>query len=119
MANKSRGLRRLVKATGYSMAGLRATFVNEEAFRTELGLAIILAPVAIWQAETRLELALLLTTLMLVLLMEVINSAIEAVVDRFGEEHHVLAGRAKDMGSAVVFLSLVLFVLVWVLLLWP
>lgn len=85
----------------------------------ELGLAILLAPVGIWLAEGPLELALLLITMMLVLIVEVLNSAIEAVVDRFGEEHHVLAGRAKDMGSAAVFLSMVLFVAVWMLLLWP
>jgi diacylglycerol kinase (ATP) len=112
-----KGLERLLHATGYSWAGLRATFRHEEAFRLEVLLSLVLAPLALWLGETGMEQALLLAAWMLVLLMELLNSAIEAVVDRIGDEHHELAGRAKDIGSAVVLVALVNAAAVWWLVL--
>lgn len=101
------GLTRLRNAFGWSMAGLAATLRHEKAFQQELVLCLILAPLALWLGETGVEKALLLSSLLLVLIVEILNSAIEAVVDRFGGERHPLSGRAKDMGSAAVFLALV------------
>ncbi len=113
----AKGLDRIIKATGYSWSGLKATYKNEAAFRQELALSIVLIPLAFWLGETGIEIALMLACVFLVLLVEVINSAIEAVVDRLGEEQHVLSGRAKDMGSAAVMIALINLVVVWLLLL--
>lgn len=111
------GLSRIRNAFGWSMAGLAATLKHEKAFQQELILCLILAPIALWLGDNGLERALLLGSLMLVLIVEILNSAIEAVVDRFGEERHLLSGRAKDMGSAAVFLALANVALIWVLVL--
>lgn len=100
------------------MQGLRAAFKHEAAFRQELVLALILVPLAFFIAQDAIKLALLISTPLLVLLVEILNSAIEAVVDRFGEEHHELSGRAKDMGSAAVAISLVIMFVVWGLILY-
>ncbi|MHB1463477.1 MAG: diacylglycerol kinase, partial [Armatimonadota bacterium] len=97
--------------------GLKATLKHEKAFQQELGLCLVLAPLALWLGKTGVEKSLLLGSLMLVLIVEILNSAIEAVVDRFGGEHHTLSGRAKDMGSAAVFLALANVALVWLLVL--
>jgi len=105
--------RRLVGALGYSIQGLRACFRHEEAFRTETVLAILLTPLAFMLADHYLELILMLGSMLLVLIVELLNSAVEAVVDRIGAERHELAGRAKDQGSAAVLLSMLVFVLVW------
>ncbi len=110
------GLRRVINAFFFSMKGLRAAYVNEAAFRQELMLSIFLIPAALWLGETGLEKALLTSTVLLVLIVELINSGIEAVVDRFGGEHHELSGMAKDVGSAAVFIALANVVLVWVLI---
>ncbi|MDH5765090.1 MAG: diacylglycerol kinase [Gammaproteobacteria bacterium] len=107
------GITRILKATGYSWQGLKSACIHEAAFRQELLLAVILIPLACWLAETGVELALLIASVMLVLIIEIINSAIEAVVDRFGDELHDLSGRAKDQGSAAVALALINLVLVW------
>lgn len=112
------GWTRLINATGYSIAGLRAAWNNEAAFRQELILALFLFPVGIGLGEGGVERALLIGALLLVLVVEVLNSGLEAVVDRIGPEHHHLAGRAKDMGSAAVFLALANVVLVWGFILW-
>lgn len=118
MANqKATGLKRIMNAAGYSYLGLVATFKNEAAFRQELVLFIILAPVALWLDISALEKALLISSLVLVLIVELINSAIEAVVDRIGSEHHELSGRAKDIGSAAVFLALLNAGTVWLVIL--
>lgn len=109
------GFTRLGKAFGWSMAGLAATLKHEKAFQQEVGLCLILIPLALWLGETGAEKALLLGSLMLVLIIEILNSAIEAVVDRFGGEHHLLSGRAKDMGSAAVFLALSNAAICWLL----
>ena len=110
-----KGMKRLFRALGWSMSGLKATFVNEAAFRQELFLCIFLAPLAFYLGQTGVEKALLLGSLLLVLIVELLNSAVEAAVDRISEDEHVLAGRAKDMGSAAVFLSLLSVAVVWFL----
>ncbi len=111
------GIRRLIKATGYSLQGLAAAFRHETAFRQEVGLTVILVPLALWLGQTGLEQALLISVWVLVLLFELINSAIEAVVDRIGPEIHELSGRAKDIGSAAVLVALVNAAAVWLLVL--
>ena len=107
------GLVRIVKAFHFSLLGLRSAWRYESAFRQECLLAIILVPGAFVLAETYTQAALLIAATGLVLVAELLNSAIEAVVDRIGDEHHQLAGRAKDMGSAAVFVSLVIVVVTW------
>lgn len=120
MGNQAaKGLRRLINAFGYSMKGFRSCFEHEEAFRLEVYLVVPLLPVALWVGENAVERALLLTTLLLVPTTELLNSAIEATVDRIGSEHHELSGRAKDICSAAVFLAIVLAVAVWGILLLP
>ena len=111
------GFKRIYNATGYSLAGLVATYKNEAAFRQELFLVAILAPIAIWLGEGMIEKVLLISSLMLILIVELINSAIESTIDRIGREQHELSGRAKDIGSAAVALSLINAVVIWVLLL--
>jgi len=111
------GLRRIIKAAGYSWAGFKAAFKHEAAFRQELALCLILIPVGLWLGQNGVEYALLIGSLLLVLIIELINSAIEAVVDRFGGEQHELSGRAKDIGSAAVFVALLNAALIWVLIL--
>lgn len=105
--------RRIVRSCGYSLQGLRATFKEEEAFRVEVPLALLLIPLGIFLGESGGEKALLAGSVLLVLIVEVGNSAIESVVDRIGSEHHELSGRAKDQGSAAVLLALLLMLLVW------
>ena len=111
------GVTRILHACGYSAAGLKAAFINEQAFRQELYLLIILLPLALWLGEDGSERALLVGSLLLVPIVELINSAIEAVVDRIGSERHELAGRAKDISSAAVLLSILLACSIWALIL--
>ena len=111
------GLQRLWRALGYSYAGLRAAFSFEAAFRLELALAAVLIPLAFVVTDRSLPRAALVASVLLVLIVELVNSAIEAVVDRVSSEPHVLAGRAKDLGSAAVFVSLVQVVCVWFIVL--
>ena len=113
----NRGLRRLINAARWSMKGFRSTFKNEEAFRQELLLLPILAPLGYWLGSTGVERVLLIGSLLIVLIVELLNSAVESVVDRIGSEQHKLSGRAKDQGSAAVFLALLLVVLTWALVL--
>lgn len=115
MYKESRGPMRFVKALGYSWSGLKAAFRYEEAFRQEFALAVILAPCAFWLGDTGLEIAVMIGCLFLVLIVELLNTAVEAAIDRIGNEHHELSGRAKDIGSAAVFFSLVNVVVVWFL----
>ena len=110
--------RRFVGAATYSWRGLRACFSHEEAFRFELFLGVVLLPLAFVVAESATDMCLLLGSMLVVLIAELLNSAIEAVVDLFTTEHHELAGRAKDLGSAAVLLSMALFLLVWGTLGW-
>ncbi len=107
------GLKRLIKAFGFSMQGLSAAFKNEAAFRQEIYLSIILIPLAFFLGETGAEKALLVSAIILVLIIELINSGMEAVVDRFGDEQHELSGRAKDVASAAVLITLINVFLVW------
>lgn len=113
-----RGFGRLVAATGFSAAGFRAAWRGEEAFRQEVVLALALVPCALWLGQTALQRALLIASCLLVLIVELLNSAIEAVVDRIGHDLHELSAQAKDMGSAAVLLSLILTVLVWAAVAW-
>ncbi len=110
-------LKRVMRAVGYSLAGLKAALKHEAAFRQELALFVILAPLGFWLGRNGIERSLLVGSLVLVLVVELLNSAVEAVVDRIGSEKHDLSGRAKDMGSAAVLLSLFLAVGVWALVL--
>lgn len=110
--------RRIVNSSRYSAQGLKACFRHEEAFRVEVILGLVLAPVALWLASSAIDLVLLFGSILLVLIVEVLNSAIEAVVDLHGEEHSELAGRAKDQGSAAVMLSMVVFGVAWGAVLW-
>jgi len=111
------GATRIWKATRYSMQGLRAAWINESAFRQECLLGLVLLPLAFWLAQNWVEATVLIAVCFLVLIIELLNSAIEAVVDRVGPEHHDLAGRAKDMGSAAVMLSLIMALGTWFLIL--
>jgi diacylglycerol kinase (ATP) len=112
------GLARLFAATGYSMQGLRAAWKHEEAFRIEATLAVLCIPLAFWVGQDLTQKLLLVICCGLVIITELINSAIEAAVDRFGKELHPLSGQAKDIGSAAVFCSLALFLIVWLPSLW-
>lgn len=107
------GITRIIDAFGYSMKGFAAAWRCEAAFRQEVGLAVILIPAAFWLAQSHVELILLVSSVLWVLMAELANSSVEAVVDRIGSEIHVLAQRAKDIGSALVFLSLVLLLWTW------
>lgn len=117
MASENTGLRRVLLAARYSWQGLTTCYRKEAAFRQELWLVLLLAPLALWLGKDGVERALLIGSLMLVLVVELLNTGIENVVDRVGSEPHKLSGRAKDMGSAAVFVSLVTTALVWVLVL--
>ena len=112
------GIRRIVNATFYSLAGLRAAWQHEAAFRQEVMLAVVLIPTGIWLGRTAVERSLLIGTCLLVLIVELLNSGIEAIVDRVGTEPHRLSGQAKDLGSAAVFMSLTLVLVVWGLIAW-
>ncbi|MCA0392889.1 MAG: diacylglycerol kinase [Proteobacteria bacterium] len=112
-----RGPTRLMKALRWSMQGIRAAWLHESSFRLEAVLAAVMLPLGAWLGETGVEKALLVSTVLMVLSMELLNSSIEAVIERYGPEHHELAGRAKDMGSAAVFVSLSAVVAAWVLIL--
>ena len=107
------GLKRIINAFGYSMKGLRTAFKHESAFRQELALLVILLPLAILLGQNIVDYSILIGSLLLVLIVELLNSAVETVVDRIGDEHHELAGRAKDMGSAAVFISLLNVAVIW------
>lgn len=111
------GLQRIRKAYSYSMQGLKAAFHHEAAFSEELLLIAIMLPLGMWVSDNNIERTLLIGSLFLILIVELLNSAIEAVVDRIGSEQHELAGRAKDLGSAAVFLTLVNAFIIWLLIL--
>lgn len=107
------GFTRIINAAGYSWAGFKAAYVNEAAFRQELWLVIALTPIAMIYGPSYADKAILMASLIFILLIEILNSALEAVVDRFGDELHTLSGRAKDMGSAAVLLAFIITALVW------
>lgn len=113
------GLVRLWNALGYSRDGLAAAWKNEAAFREEVLLALVAIPLALYFGRTGVDRALLIGSIVLVLIVEILNSAVEAVVDKASPEKHELAKRAKDMGSAAVLLSLVNAAAIWACVLWP
>lgn len=110
-------MERLIKATGYSLAGLKAAWETEPAFRLEIILFIVLAPFGVWLGQTGLERAVLIGSLLLVLAVELVNSGIEAAIDRVGEDIHPLSKKAKDVASAAVFVCLVNVIITWGLIL--
>lgn len=113
------GLRRLWNAFGYSLAGFRAAYKHEDAFRQEIHLAIILIPLALWLPASHIGKALMIASVLLVIMIELLNSAIEAAVDRISLDKHDLAKRAKDIGSAAVLVSLINVAITWGLVLTP
>ncbi|MCF6246433.1 MAG: diacylglycerol kinase [Desulfobacula sp.] len=108
---------RIINAAGYSLAGIKAALRNEAAFRQEVAVLIILIPIIFFLTKTGLERALLIFCVLMVIIVELLNSAIETIADRIGTEHHPLTGRAKDLGSAAVFTSILTAIIVWVLIL--
>lgn len=114
---KSTGVRRLVRATVVSLAALKQGFIHEEAIRLEIIGALIFCPLGFWLGATAVERVLLVGSILLILLTELLNTGIEAVVDRVGSAHHELSGLAKDMGSAAVLVALVIAALTWGILL--
>jgi len=119
MANNVTGLTRIIKAAGYSWKGIRAAWQHEAAFRQEAVAAIIAIAIAVWLDVDAVTRVLLIGSVVMVIIVEILNSAIEAVVDRIGSEIHPLAGRAKDKGSAAVLLAILLAMFVWIMLLVP
>lgn len=107
------GLRRLINAFGYSLEGIKAAYENEDAFRQEVLMAIVLIPLAIYLGANGMERAFMIASVLLVIIVELLNSSIEATVDRISLENHNLAKRAKDIGSAAVLLSLINLAVVW------
>jgi len=112
------GMRRVINATFFSLAGLKTAWRSEAAFRQECVLVIVLIPVGFWLGRTAVERSLLIGACLLVLIVELLNTAVEFAIDRIGSDHHELSGNAKDVGSAAVFVSLALTLLVWVLIGW-
>ncbi len=112
------GFRRILRATHYSAKGLAYAWKNEAAFRQEIALTVVLTPIAFWLGRTPVERTLLIGVCLVMLLVELLNSAIEAAIDRHGSEQHVLSGAAKDLGSAAVFVSLTLVAIVWAAVAW-
>ncbi|MEY3464541.1 MAG: hypothetical protein RL603_139 [Pseudomonadota bacterium] len=114
---KPTGLVRVWRAFGNSAKGFRGAFAEEAAFRQELALAVVLLPLGVWLGDNGVERALLIGPIFVVLIVELLNSAVEAAIDRIGLERHPLSGLAKDIGSAAVFTSFALLVVVWALVL--
>ena len=114
MANaEHKGIKRIYNAFFFSMAGLAAAWKNEEAFRQEVLLAVILLPIAFWLGENMVQVAILILTIFVVLITELLNTGVEVAIDRISDEKHELSKRAKDIGSAAVFISLSALTIVW------
>ena len=119
MENSDRtGLNRILHAVLFSKAGLKAAWIHEAAFRQEVILCAVMIPSSFWVGQNATEWSLLIGSCLLVLIVELLNSSIEAITDRVGTDHHALSGRAKDLGSAAVFVSIVLAGLIWGLIAW-
>ena len=117
MGNKNESLiGHIINAFRYTFAGLKSAWKNELAFRGEVVVVTIMLPLGIWLGRSAVERALLIASILLILLTELLNSALEAVVDRIGPERHELSKRAKDMGSAAAFISMVTAALVWIII---
>ena len=114
----NKGFKRLVNAFYYSLAGFKAAWKNEEAFRQEIMVGIIVVPAGIFMGKTGIQRAILILSYLIIPLVELLNTAVEATVDRVGMEKHELSGRAKDLGSASVFLSICIAVIVWAFIAW-
>lgn len=114
---KQTGFSRIIKASGYSLAGLKAAWQHEAAFRQEVWLLAVLAPVGLFLGHNGIERAVLIASVMMVIVTELLNSGLEAVVDRIGLAYHPLAERAKDLGSAAVFVSMAMVIIVWAVIL--
>ncbi|MGB5278070.1 MAG: diacylglycerol kinase [Gammaproteobacteria bacterium] len=108
------GIKRIINATGYSWLGLKAAYKHESAFRQELWLAVFMIPLGYYLGQDWTDKAALICSVLFVLIVELLNSGIEAVVDRVGDEPHKLSGRAKDMGSAAVLIALIITAMIWV-----
>lgn len=117
MKPKTKGIRRILNASIYSWRGLKSAWLSEAAVRQELFLLAILLPTALLLPVTPAEKALLIFSVFLILLVELINSAIEAAIDRIGPEYHPLSGKAKDIGSAAVLIAIIMAAIVWGLIL--
>lgn len=118
MASSTTGLTRIIKAAGYSWKGLKAAWINEAAFRQEGVSSVVAIGIACWLDVDPITRILLIGSVVLVMIVEILNSAIEALVDRVGTDYHELSGRAKDMGSAAVLIAIILAVVTWGTLLW-
>ncbi len=114
MKNEAKGISRLITATQFSLAGFKSAYASEEAFRQEVWLAVVLIPLGLWLGDTALERGLLVTSVLFLLIVELLNTAVEAVVDRIGDEYHILSGKAKDVCSAAVLLAIFIVVITWV-----
>ena len=119
LGHRPRGPGRILKAGQWSIQGLKAAWLHESSFRLEVCIVAVMAPLGIWLGATAVERVLLVGALVLVLAVELLNSSIEAVIERFGNEFHHVAGRAKDMGSAAVFMLMLNVALTWGLILFP
>ncbi len=108
------GIRRIINAAGYSWLGLKAAYKHESAFRQEVWVAVIMIPLGFYLGQDWTDKAILIGSVLFVLIVELLNSGIEAVVDRVGDELHKLSGRAKDMGSAAVLISLIIAAMIWI-----
>jgi len=112
------GFARLIAATGNSIRGIRDAWRHESAFRQDVALSAVLLLISFWLAQTLVEWLILIFPLFLLLIVEILNSAIENTVDRIGDEHHILSGRAKDMASSAVMFCLILIAIVWLSMAW-
>ena len=112
------GIARLIAATGNSFRGTRDAWLHESAFRLDISLSAVLLLISFWLAQTLVEWLLLILPLFLLVIAEVLNSAIENTVDRIGKEYHILSGRAKDMASSAVMFCLILIAIIWLSIAW-
>ena len=117
MKNEATGFDRIVKALNFSVNGIKSCYQSETAFKQEVWAAIVLVPTALWLTTSSIERVLLITPIFIVLITEVVNTAIESVVDRIGSEHNELSGKAKDLGSAAVLFSLLFVIVTWSIIL--
>ena len=119
LVTKVTGYRRLYYATMYSLKGIKAAFLSEPAIRQELALLVVGVALSVWLDVTSIERVLMISSLILILIVEMLNSAVEAVVDRIGPEIHELSGKAKDIGSAAVFMAIILALFCWGSIVYP
>ena len=117
MKNEATGIRRIISAFRFSIQGLKSCYQSVTAFKQEVWAAILLVPLSFWVTTVSIERVLLILPIFIVLIIELINTAVESLVDRVGNEYHELSGKAKDLGSAAVWLSLLLVILTWSIIL--